>query len=411
MKVNSKFVDFVVNVRNKYCIIWGGAGSSKSYSICQKIITRIVTEQHHKILVCRKVDRTILQSCFAELVNVITAENLLSDFDITTSPKQIIHKPTRNKIIFSGLDDVEKIKSISGITSIFCEEASEITQDDFIQLSLRLRGKTAQYKQIILSFNPVDSNHWLKKYFFDGQFKSDKRRDELYVLHSTYKDNAFLDEEYKQLLENLREQDENYYKIYALGEWGSRTKNTILSNFEVQEFDNNPYSFDTAIVGLDFGFTHATALEIVGIKNNNKDYIYICKELYDVGITNNDLIRILQQNPDFKKLEIVADSAEQDRIRELQNAGFNVTSAKKGPGSVQMGIDYLKRKKIIIHPSCWKITEQLKNWKYKTDRNGNILNEPIPYDDDTCAALRYAVERFYVNDQNTIQVPNFYFGY
>jgi phage terminase large subunit len=199
--------------RSRYLIYYGGAGSGKSVGAAQKIIIRMLEEKGHKFLVVRKVANTIRNSVFSLLRGTIADWGLSQLFKVNKSDMDITCV-NGNQIIFAGLDDVEKLKSIHGITGMWLEEASEMLQEDFQQLDLRLRGQTRNYKQIIISFNPIDITHWLKRVFFDVKKANSK------VIHSTYKDNIFIDDEYKKTLESLKEQDEYFYQVYALGQWG-----------------------------------------------------------------------------------------------------------------------------------------------------------------------------------------------
>jgi hypothetical protein len=235
----------------RYLIVFGSGGSGKSYAIAQKIAIRIASEAGHKILVVRKIERTIKDSVFAELLRVLRL--LEVKFAHTVSPKKIT-LPNGNEIIFYGLDDPEKIKSISGITSVWVEEATELNYQDFAQLNLRVRGETANYKQFILSFNPIDELHWLKTEIID------KNLEDMEVVHTTYKDNHFLDAEYINMLETINKQNEMMYRVYTLGEWGKvatgaeyfklfkQSKNTGITQYNPDkpllvsfDFNVNPY--------------------------------------------------------------------------------------------------------------------------------------------------------------------------
>ena len=198
---------------NRYLVLYGSAGSGKSVFATQKILKRVIEEKGHKFLVVRKVGKTLRESVFAEFKNTIATWGLTQLFKVNKTDMTITCL-NGNQIIFAGLDDVEKLKSISGITGIWVEEASEIDQADLQQLDLRLRGKTNHYKQIIISFNPVSILHWLKTFFFDNQ------PDSCRTLKTTYKDNRFLDQEYIKVLLALKDVDPYYYTVYALGEWG-----------------------------------------------------------------------------------------------------------------------------------------------------------------------------------------------
>ncbi len=198
----------------RYLVLMGGAGSGKSIFSGRKLLERLVSEENHRFLAVRKVARTIRESQFTQLCSQISEYYDPEDFKINRTDMLIKCERTNSCIIFAGLDDVEKLKSIYNITGIWIEEASEISQSDFNQLDIRLRGETKYYKQIILSFNPIDINHWLKKRFFDT-------KDPRAMTHkSTYKTNKFLDDEAKEVLLSYKDTDPYYYTVYCLGEWG-----------------------------------------------------------------------------------------------------------------------------------------------------------------------------------------------
>lgn len=226
---NDKFYPLYTN-KDRYLVLMGGGGSGKSVFTAQKIIVRMLTEQKHRFLVLRKVAKTLRESVFMEIKNVINRWGLQKLFKIPKGTSSELHITcvNGNEILFAGLDDVEKLKSISGITSVWMEEASECTPEDFRQLDIRLRGRTLNYKQFMITFNPIDINHWLKKEFFDH------RKQNAATLHSTYQDNKFLDKEAIAVLEAFKETDPYFYQVYALGEWGVLGK-TIFNAQKVSE--------------------------------------------------------------------------------------------------------------------------------------------------------------------------------
>jgi phage terminase large subunit len=210
---NDSFKSLLLN-DSRYLILKGGGGSGKSIFTGMKLLLRLTTEKGHRILVCRKVARTLRESCFQQLKSQISQYYNYSDFEINKTDMTIKYTKNGNEVIFAGLDDVEKLKSIYNITSIWIEEASELDEQDFQQLDIRLRGETENYKQIILTFNPIDIGHWLKKKFFDELVEDST------VHESTYKDNRFLDDEAIKVLEGFKETDPYYYDVYCLGNWG-----------------------------------------------------------------------------------------------------------------------------------------------------------------------------------------------
>lgn len=213
---NDNFYPYLNN-DSRYLIMYGGAGSGKSYFIAQRYIYKMLTSDMFNLLVVRKTGKSNRDSTFALFKQIINKWRLRKYFKINESDLRIKCLLNDNEIVFAGLDDVEKLKSITfskgELINIWIEEASEILESDFNQLDVRLRGKGTK-KQIVISFNPIDINHWLKKRFFD------RKADNITVFHSTYKDNKFLDEDYKTLLESYKDTDPYYYSVYCLGEWG-----------------------------------------------------------------------------------------------------------------------------------------------------------------------------------------------
>ena len=216
----------------RYLIFYGGAGSGKSYFIAQRYIVKLLREKICNLLVVRAVANTNRVSTFALFKQVVSKWNLTEYFKFFEGEMKIKCLLNGNEVVFKGLDDSEKLKSITfckgELTDIWLEEASEVSDEkDFNQLDVRLRGKGTK-KQIVVSFNPVDVNHWLKKKFFD------KKNNQTQIFHTTYKDNRFLDDEYVKLLEGYKKTDPYYYSVYCLGVWGV-FGNTVFCASKIQE--------------------------------------------------------------------------------------------------------------------------------------------------------------------------------
>lgn len=210
---NDKFIPLYDN-QSRYLVLKGGGGSGKSIFAGRKILHRTVYEKGHRFLVVRKVAKTLRESCFKQLKGQISKYYNPDSFKINETDMRITYLPNGNEILFAGLDDVEKLKSIYDITGIWIEEASELDVEDYRQLDIRLRGETKWYKQILFSFNPVSITHWLKSEFFDVQ------KEDCTTSESTYKDNKFLDAGQMKVLEGFKTTDPYYYQVYCLGEWG-----------------------------------------------------------------------------------------------------------------------------------------------------------------------------------------------
>lgn len=219
---NSAYKPYIYN-KSRYLVFYGGSGSGKSVFIVQRYIVKLWQQKRCNLLVVREVGDTNRDSTFALFKQIINKWGLSQYFKIKESDMRITCKLNGNGVVFKGLDDSEKLKSITfdngELTDVWIEEATEVPEKDtdgknaINQLDLRLRGKGTD-KQIVISFNPVDVNHHLKKRFFD------KKPDNATVLHTTYKDNKFLDDDYRKLLESYKDTDPYYYDVYCLGLWG-----------------------------------------------------------------------------------------------------------------------------------------------------------------------------------------------
>lgn len=273
----------------RFLILYGGAGSGKSVFAADKVIHRMITEAGHKFLCLRKVGDTVKESVFAELLAAIENREVADEFKVNRTDHSFLHKPTGNQILCKGLDDVAKIKSIKGITGMWLEEATEFEETDLDQLNIRIRGEKANYVQYILSFNPIDENHWLKKRFFD------KKDPQARVVHSTYKDNAFLTQVDVDQLLLLADRNPLYYDVYAMGKWGVVVKSNKFfyaydkEKHEIDSYTPNPHL--PLMVSFDFNVHPMTAIVAQQV---NQLTVYIFDELkIDEGSTEEmvELVR------------------------------------------------------------------------------------------------------------------------
>ena len=207
---NKKYIPYLDN-EDRYLLFYGGGSSGKSYYIVQRYVYRLLTRKMN-LLVVRQTGNTNRDSTFALFKQVINQWNLSSLFDITDLR---IKCKNGNEVIFRGLDDTEKIKSTTfengELTDIWVEEATQCKEAYINQLKVRLIGGKSK-KQMVLSFNPVNINHWIKRHFIDSKLAT--------VCHSTYKDNKFLTEEDIKVLQSFKDTDPYYYNVYCLGLWG-----------------------------------------------------------------------------------------------------------------------------------------------------------------------------------------------
>lgn len=273
---NPSFLTIFDKLGNRYIVLYGGAGSSKSYTIAEILIYLILREPLFNLLVVRNTARSNRDSTFALLKQIIVKWGLYRFFKINTSDLRITCTANGNEIIFSGCDDVEKLKSVTfgrgELTDIWCEEASEISEADFNQLDVRLRG-TGTKKHIWLSFNPIDVNHWLKRRFIDTP------ADNVFVHHSTYKDNLHLDDDYIKLLESYKETDPYYYNVYCLGNWGVMGNTVFDANRISQRIQNLPEIVSKGYFDYKYDGMHISSIRWIEADNG---FISIYKKPEDL---------------------------------------------------------------------------------------------------------------------------------
>ena len=383
--------------KKRYIVMKGSAGSGKSVDSAQEYILRLMRDPGRNLVCIRKSDITNRDSTFAELTGAIYrmfGDKAEQYWKINQSPLKLTCRHNGNQIIFRGMNDDkqrEKLKSITfqkgKLTDVWCEEATELTQADVEIIDDRLRGELpeGQFYQIRMTFNPVNKNHWIKRVFFDIPDPN------VLTHHSTYLQNRFIDDAYRARMERRKIVDPDGYQIYGLGEWGE-IGGLIFQNWEVKDISLNLNDYDDVSIGQDFGFNHANAILLLGIKD---DDIYILDEVYLHEKDTSEIIQEAIAHAIPTKRIMWCDSAEPDRIKEWTKAGFRARPVDKGgsKGSVNAQIDWLKQRKIYVAPHCTNTIKEMQQWKWKKDeRTGEYLDQPVPIMDDAMAALRYGVE-------------------
>lgn len=384
--------------RKRYIVMKGSAGSGKSVDTAQNYILRLMRDKGRNLVAMRKSDITNRDSTFAELTGAIYrmfGDRAEQYWQINKSPLQLTCRANGNKVIFRGMNDDkqrEKLKSITfqrgKLTDVWLEEATEFTQADLEIIDDRLRGvlPDGQFYQIRMTFNPVNQSHWIKKVFFDLPDPN------VLTHHSTYLMNRFVDDAYRARMERRKLVDPEGYQIYGLGEWGE-IGGLILHNWEIREISQNLNDYDDIAVGQDFGFNHANAILLLGIRDDN---IYVLDEVYLFEKDTSEIIQEAIKRGIPTNRVMWCDSAEPDRIAMWQKAGFRrAYGVNKGgsAGSVKAQIDWLKQRSIYVHPHCVSTIKEMQQWKWKKDeKTGEYLDEPVPVMDDAMAALRYGVE-------------------
>lgn len=313
------------------------------------------------------------------------AVDLLKEYGLYSTLKhnkseRTLYNPRNNNLwIFTSVDDPEKIKS-SEFNYEHMEETNEFSYEDFIILDLRLSGPTngSEKNQLFMSYNTTDEHNWINKKV--------KPRKDVEVIHSTYKDNPFLADTYREKLESLKDQDESYYRIYTLGLYAELKG--FIHKHKIIEIDEFPEQQEI-IYGLDFGFINPTALIQVDI-HLEEMALYFTELLYETELTNAQLIEKLEDllPEKHRKKEMYADSAEPARIEEIYRNGFNVFPSDK---SVKDGIDFLNRFKLYTCKDNVNFNDEMRGYKRKVDKKDVVLEEPLRFNDHFPCAARYAV--------------------
>ena len=374
-------------------IFFGGSSSGKSHFLAQRCILDVM--QGRNYLICRKTGDSIKRSVFNEIYSkILDYPTFRQNFKINKADLTITCKLNNKQIMFRGLDDVEKVKSvkpISGVlTDIWIEEATEISRDDWKQLDKRLRGKSEFNKRVIFSFNPIIRSHWIYKEFFQGLWLDNQgnvfENDSCLIVKTTYKDNCFLTQDDITRLE--RETDPYYRSVYLEGNWGV-LEGVVFNNWRVEEFDKEHFQYYR--FGVDWGFSDDPFAFIRCAIDIPRGKLWVCDEVFKKGMLNNEAIPIVR---DFSKgLPVYCDSAEPKSIHEFNANGVNAFPVKKGAGSIQEGIKFLKRFDIIVHPSCPHIQEEFSSYCYKKDpKTGEFVDDVVDKYNHGIDALRYSIE-------------------
>ncbi len=380
-----------LNEQARNQVFFGGSSSGKSVFLADRAIYDLMSGGRNYLIV-RNTGNTLRTSTFNELKKSIDRWGVNDLFRINKTD-MVITCINGYQALFKGLDDVEKIKSVTPekgvITDIWIEEATETREEDIKQLSKRLRGKAGVKKRLVLSFNPILRSHWIYKRFFDGWLDDDreKREENLIILKTTYKDNKFLEPDDVAELEN--EQDEYYYNVYTLGNWGV-LGDLIFKNWRVDDLASQIRHFDNIRNGLDFGFSNDPTAYNRTHYDRMRKKIYIFQELHEYGLTNPAIASLLK--PIIGQEQIVCDSSEPKSIQELNDNGINAIGAEKGKDSVLFGIQWLQQHEIIIHRECQHTINEFSTYHWTKNKSGEAMNKPVDRDNHHIDDLRYQYE-------------------
>ena len=386
-----KFFPLLFDYSKRWEFWCGSAGSGKSYTIAQRIIIRC-TKEPIRVLVCRRYATTLRNSCFALFKEILTKWQLLPYVKVKETDMSITF-PNGSQIIMVGLDTEEKLLSLTNISTVWVEEAYEVEKSKVEQLNLRMRG-TAANQQLILSWNPISKHSWLY------EFTVNNPPENSVFIHSTYKDNPFLNPEYVQALDEMEIRNPEKYRVYGRGEWGVDSSGLVIKNWKTEVFD----AMELAAAGLehragmDLGFIDKTAI-IDTLYDKANHTIYVFNEFYKSGCQPSELAAAIK-DMNLAKSKIKVDAAEPRTIQFFRNEGINAEGAAKGKDSVKAGLMFLQDNLIIVHPKCQNFITELENFSYiKSKQTGEWTEDTTHEWSHAIDACRYAYSDIYTNKQ------------
>lgn len=367
----------------RYVVNIGGSRSTKTYSILQLLIVKAIESTEPLVIsIVRKSLPSLRISVARDFFDILKQLDL---YNVENHNKTENTYLLNNTLIeFFSIDDAQKRRG-SKRDILFINEANELDWEDFFQLQIRTTT------QIFLDFNPSET------FWYNDKLQN---RDDLTIIHSTYKDNPYLNSEQINEIERLQHTDLQYYQIYALGQFAGGMDLV----YQYTPIDDIPVNSAKLVgLGMDYGFTNDPTTLVEVWKNN--DSVYLNELLYERNLTNQDIADKLNEYGVDRYIEIIADSAEPKSIEEIRRSGFNIKPAQKGPDSVLNGIDILKRNRIHVTKQSVNLIKELNNYKWITDKNGNKLNKPVDAFNHALDAVRYvALNKMKVDNQGRYNI-------
>lgn len=419
------------NFKGDEVIMMGSKGSKKSKTIAQRWLYLLKKYPRACLLAMRDTALTMKDSVFADLVWAAKKLKLYDEWKFTTNPMLAVNKYTGQKIFFRGLDDWEKLASITidDPNLVLCwgwfEEAFEIDKKDtYDKVKMSIRGKMPEgyFNQTVASFNPWNEQHFIVKeltskltpneqtllekgkqeliveeeqeFEYQGQMVKEKVSQLLMI--TNYKLNEFLDIKDYARFEQKKKEDYEDYKTSGLGMPGI-SKGLIFRNWRIEDTEKYKNTFELVRRGLDFGYSSDPSAFLQFNVNLKKKQIVVFDEFGATELTNEMLANELKKRIEPYAL-IKADAAEPKSIAELNNLGINAIPAQKGPDSILHGIKWLKGFEIIVDPKCKGLIEELGLYRWKVDKLDNPLNIPEDKNNHYIDALRYGSDDLYLRN-------------
>ena len=377
------------NFKGRYNVCKGSRASKKSKTTALRCVYNIMKYPQANLLVVRKTYRTLKDSCFTELKWAIHRLQVDQWWSIKESPLEMTYKPTGQKIYFRGLDDPLKVTSITVEVGVLCwawlEEAYEILdENDFNTLDESIRGEIPDslFKQWMITFNPWNEHHWLKRRFFDVQSP------DILAKTTNYLCNEWLGKDDLKLFEEMKQNRPERYKVAGLGDWGV-AEGVIFSNWTTDDLTDMIPHFANVYNGLDFGVADPNALIRFDFESGQKK-IYVFDEFYQGGISLERLGQEVGRR--IGNGYVTCDCAASQNIIELCRQGIHAVPSKKGADSILYGIQWLQGYDIVVDYRCQNFIREISNYRWNTDKFGNATDLPVDKDNHLLDALRYASE-------------------
>lgn len=366
----------------RYKVLWGGRGGLKSWSIA-KVLLLISMQRPIRVLCTREFQNSIKESVFKLLEDQIEQLGMTHAFRITNSE---ITNVIGSQFIFTGLhNNVTKIKSMEGIDIVWCEEAETISEYSWSILIPTIRKPGSE---IWISFNPFQEEDPTYQRFIANTPPNS------FVQKLSWADNPWLSEEVIAEKDYLKSVDYDSYMYVWEGEFLKRTKSQIFwHKCEIADVTVKP-EWDGPYYGLDWGFS-TDPMRMVKCYVYDR-VLYIKMEVDGIHTDIPQIPKIINSADSRAKLyKIRADSSRPELISYMRQSGFDkIIACKKGPGSIEAGIDFIRSfEKIVIDPSCVNTIEEAKLYKYKVDKHtGDVLPEVVDKFNHSWDAVRYALE-------------------
>lgn len=350
--------------RKRITVMQGGTRSGKTYNIILFFVIKLLKERGKTLSIVRNSLPSLKGSVMRDFMDILLKMDLYSEENHNKTESTYLLNG--NLVEFVSVDQPQKIRGRKR-QYLFINEANELPYEAWMQLIFRTEEK------IVIDYNPSDEYHWI----YDKVISRDDA--DFYV--TTYRDNPFLPKELVAEIERLQLADENYWKVYGLGERGTASE-TIYTHW--QECDSLPNKGEKAY-GQDFGYNVPSALVEIEFYEGA---VYIDQVMYETRLTTNDLIERYKDLGITRYAEIFCDAAEPKTIEELTRAGYNAKPADK---DVTEGIRKVKSMPLFVTKRSADVLKEIKSYKWKQDKDGKVLDEPVKFNDHAMDALRYGV--------------------